>query len=356
MTDETEACTHNLEMITESNIKFNKEAQDLCQRLNGQLMTPKQDDEAMMDKTLSDYILARSSENIIIKGDPVCIWLGAETGKLGHELVFTSMQHAYLVNSINNTVHKIKQIFRMKRPVKSPDRNDRLRPSCGLEQCSRAVEDPLICVFTREPTFTLSGLCKDSFMDRQFKLAGDITGGVGCAAILGDYQRYVGPTGWIISRSTVGVDDRRWRITHPNNSYIMATMMDKDLLPVGRHAWMVEDNICSEAKASSHVLQLSGCYQGQFTCHYGRCLHMSQRCNDINVRHYFIDQLFDLYLKDCDDLSDEQSCQTIHIDHEKYKIAEPPPRTQNKSKLSIVVRYRNLQRKYLRIHLFIFQL
>ena len=344
MTDETEACTHNLEMITESNIKFNKEAEDLCQRLNGQLMTPKQDDEAMMDKTLSDYILARASYNIIIKGDPVCIWLGAETGKMGQELVLTSIQHAYLVNTINNTVHKIKQMFRMKRPIQSTDRNDRLRPSCGMKHCSKAEEDPVICVFAREPSFTLRGLCEDSTIDRRYKFTGDSTGGLGCTVVLADYERYVGPTGWIISRSTV---DRRWRITHPNNSDVMVTMIDMDMLPVGRHVWMVEDNICHEGKASSQILlQLSGCYEGQFTCHDGRCLDMSQRCNEINVRLYFIDQLIDIFIKECDDLSDEQSCQIIHIDNEKYKIAEPPPRTQNKSKLSIVVRYRNLQMKY----------
>ena len=109
MIDKTKACTDNLEVITESNVKFSTEAQDLCQRLNGQLMTPTPDDDAMMDKTLSDYILARPSSNIINIEDPVCIWLGAEAWERRQELFTTSMQHAYLVNSINSTVHKIKQ-------------------------------------------------------------------------------------------------------------------------------------------------------------------------------------------------------------------------------------------------------
>ena len=55
----------NLEMVTESNTKFNKDAEDLCQRLNGQLMTPKQDDDAIMDKTLFDYTMARASLHIL---------------------------------------------------------------------------------------------------------------------------------------------------------------------------------------------------------------------------------------------------------------------------------------------------
>ena len=79
--DETEACYDNLETITKSNFTFSTEAQDLRERLNGQLITPKQYNDAMMDKTLSDYILARASTNIIRTGDPVCIWLGTDLSR-----------------------------------------------------------------------------------------------------------------------------------------------------------------------------------------------------------------------------------------------------------------------------------
>ena len=61
------------------------------------------------------------------------------------------------------------------------------------------------------------------------------------------------------------------------------TMLDQDSLPVGRHKWLVENNVCNEGETSSEILQLSGCEEGQFTCDDGKCLEMSQRCNNIEV-------------------------------------------------------------------------
>ena len=45
-------------------------------------------------------------------------------------------------------------------------------------------------------------------------------------------------------------------------------MLDFDA--VGRHKWMVENNVCSEGETSSMKLQISGCKKEQFTCDDGK--------------------------------------------------------------------------------------
>ena len=61
------------------------------------------------------------------------------------------------------------------------------------------------------------------------------------------------------------------------------TMLDADVLPVGRHKWLVENNVCNEGMTSSEELMISGCDDGQFTCDDGKCLEISQRCNNVEV-------------------------------------------------------------------------
>ena len=62
-------------------------------------------------------------------------------------------------------------------------------------------------------------------------------------------------------------------------------MIDKNNLPFGRHKWRLENNICNEGKTNLETLQLSSCPEGGFTCDDGKCLDISQRCNNIEVRN-----------------------------------------------------------------------
>ena len=72
-------------------------------------------------------------------------------------------------------------------------------------------------------------------------------------------------------------------MTHYHYTDLTLTMLDSDALPVGRHKWLVENNVCQEGKTSTEILQISGCQEDQFTCDDGKCLEMSQRCNNIEV-------------------------------------------------------------------------
>merc|ERR1719474_853343 len=122
-----------------------------------------------------------------------------------------------------------------------------------------------------------------------------------------DTRGYVGPKGWTISRSPA---DKLWRMEHISYEELSLTMLDMDALPVGRHNWRIENNVCNQGETSIETLLISGCKEDQFTCDDGKCLSINQRCNNI---------------EDCDDVSDEKNCKTIAIDPEKYLKSKPPP-------------------------------
>ena len=148
------------------------------------------------------------------------------------------------------------------------------------------------------------------------------------------------PKGWVISRNKT---DARWRMSHYYYTDLTLTMLDADALPVGRHKWLVENNVCNEGLTSPEELLISGCDDTQFTCDDGKCLDISQRCNNVEV---FISNPFYLNiiwndLQDCDDVSDEKNCRTIHVDPEKYLKSKPPPSAKTDSKLPVELRYIN---------------
>ena len=126
--------------------------------------------------------------------------------------------------------------------------------------------------------FSLRGLCKESAMDTQYKFAAHVTGKI---YLDSDSRSFVGPKGWRISRSR---SDRKWRISHYHYTHLTLTMVDMDILPVGKHKWMIENNVCNEGVTNFQELQLSGCNEEQFTCDDGKCINISQRCDNIEVR------------------------------------------------------------------------
>ena len=97
---------------------------------------------------------------------------------------------------------------------------------------------------------------------------------------LDSMRSYMGPKGWVIS---VNQTDKLWRISHYHYPDLTLTMVDTDTLPFGRRQWLIENNVCNQGKTSVQVLQISGCTDGQFTCDDGKCLDISQRCNNVEV-------------------------------------------------------------------------
>ena len=60
----------------------------------------------------------------------------------------------------------------------------------------------------------------------------------------------------------------------------------------------------------------------QFTCGYGKCIDLSNRCDK---------------KKDCNDESDESSCEIVKLDEDKYRKANVPESLKKGEKMKIAV-------------------
>ena len=304
-----------LEVITTPNTIDAADARDRCFRLNGVLMSIPQnpEEQKLMDITLWDYMMKKASNNIthIMDNGKECgIWVEGETDISTEVFSFGSRELFYPKNGAvkhfhpwtgdllrpntilpgHGTWYKVVKecplcFASRKRPVVGSYFNDRLDVFCMSQICTQKRYDSIICVFPKTPTFTLRGLCKNAAMDTKYKLAEHRPMDLGVSRAFNqwgeeDTRQYVGPKGWIISRNdTVNT----WMLSHYHYKDLTLTMVDTDVLPLGRHKWRLENNVCNEGKTSSQILQLSGCGEEQFTCDDGKCLDIAQRCNNIEV-------------------------------------------------------------------------
>ena len=309
-----------LEVIDGSNSeKTSSIALDSCFHLNGELMSIPQteEEENLMDQTLWDYLLKKTGnnlthivENYLIRAiyvagitDPAFSDPGKPAAGESRELFFPKDGFLNLVHPITglplnpyakgemlwpasssyweNTEFCIACQNSLKKRNKKNWWQNRLKSWCSYVFCNQLSRNAFICVFDEKPTFTLRGLCKEEVMDTQYKFAEHGKGSVDWGRYDGAAPRdYVGPKGWVISQN---MTDDVWTMSHYFYTSLTLTMVDKDMLPVGRHKWKVENNVCNEGETSYAVLLLSGCKEGEFTCDDGKCLDITQRCNSIEV-------------------------------------------------------------------------
>ena len=173
----------------------------------------------------------------------------------------------------------------MEKPIPNNYYLGRKTPVCHYQGCYYKRETDYICVFNDKPTFSIRGLCKESVMDIQYKFADhkplDQGENLSPPQWGKDNTRgYVGPKGWTISRDP---QDQLWKIKHSSYDELSLTMLDRDALPVGKHKWRVENNVCNQGETNDETLMISGCQENQFTCDDGKCLNITQRCNNVEV-------------------------------------------------------------------------
>ena len=118
----------------------------------------------------------------------------------------------------------------------------------------------------------------------------------------------LGTTGWIIHF------DRKlekWQIKHQGFPHSTLTLLGSARRPFGKQVWEVANYTCNLDETQNLHLQLSACYENQFTCHDGTCIPLEFRCDN---------------KQDCKDVSDEKQCKIVSLDNEKYlKDKTPPP-------------------------------
>ena len=313
-----------LELITDPlNTKTAFQARDLCYRLNGELLPRPQtkEEETLMDKVLWDFMMTKTMNNLtfINENHKVAdIWAGGisyvseeESSKDlsifgSREHIFPESGHFQLFHS--STGEPLEEVGvqipshdtslrgrqqcpvcfpHMKEPISGHNWLDRTEPWCHYVNCNQERLISAICVFPDVPTFKIRGLCRSAAMDKEYQITKhkpmDLAADVGHWEWgLDSTRSYLGPKGWVIS---INKTDKSWRISHYHYTDLTLTMVDTDTLPFGRHKWLIENNVCTEGKTSTQVLQISGCNDGQFTCDDGKCLDISQRCNNIEVRY-----------------------------------------------------------------------
>ena len=312
-----------VEFIENNAMKDVEEAKDMCFRLNGELTTVPQteEEEIVLTKIVRDYIMKKVSNNktYLEKNDfKVQYWLAGETVEIAEDIFTSNREQAYSPSGESTYFHPITGVkLDPVKPLTRPDysTNPMFKKLCmrcfdGINKrdpdalwwsndqawclptiCSQLCPNSVICQFNEEPTFKLRGLCKDSLADTQYKLAEPEPFNTSSPLLYQDSLLYgegvrgfVGPKGWVISHNST---DNKWRMSHYYYTDYTITMLAQNNLPFGRHKWRIENNICNEGKTSFETLQLSACPDGGFTCDDGKCLHISQRCNNIEVRILF---------------------------------------------------------------------
>ena len=278
-----------LEFISDTFGKDAMQCKDRCYRLNGQIMPAPQNKEE--DTFLRKALLKRGTTSIHIGGesrpeDYIDVIPDLEERLLKREALFPNGGYYTFYHPVTGV--KMNPLKTLVDPAHNTDtypgkkciycntwlnneKNDVgfhcMEVSCYETHANSACP----CVFTTAPTFKLRGLCKDAVMDTSFKLADQPPG---------ETRSYVGPKGWKVSRNKT---DKKWRMTHKSYPDLTLTMLDMDAIPVGRHNWRINNNVCNQGSTNVQTLLMSGCKEEEFTCDDGKCLNITQRCNNIEV-------------------------------------------------------------------------
>ncbi|XP_066967757.1 uncharacterized protein [Macrobrachium rosenbergii] len=166
---------------------------------------------------------------------------------------------------------------------------------CSLKKCSACHMQPSNYLFLR-------GLCFDNEHETRFRMEGYIEGR---PLFRGYYDLLIM---WNQSLS-------QWLLQNTVNTTI-ASMSPSDLndYPLGQNVWSVKSLICGMHMGASVNLSLSPCMPYHFMCRSGECVKHQYRCN---LRF------------ECDDGSDEDDCDVVHLEY-GYRNHLPPPGLGNR--------------------------
>ena len=128
---------------------------------------------------------------------------------------------------------------------------------------------------------------------------------------------FIGTTGWVLDFNR---DIKSWQLSHLTHPDMTVTLLDISRRPFGKLRWEVANYTCNLGKTTSLELQLSACYDDQFTCNDGTCIPHDFRCDN---------------KQDCKDVSDEKQCQIVSLDEKKYLKDKPPPPLEKGKRLPV---------------------
>ena len=159
-----------------------------------------------------------------------------------------------------------------------------------------------LCDNQPRPNLKLLGLCEESILDHDFQPQNDAKD-IEKLALVGH-------------SSSIEYDQKQklWLMEMFQHNVTGTSRALPSSFTLGKNNWKIEGDHGCNAKGSFYTtdLKLSGCKEGDFTCHDGQCVTMEERCN---------------LLPDCRDHSDEKECQVLVL--EKGYNMRVPPVTKN---------------------------
>ena len=158
-----------------------------------------------------------------------------------------------------------------------------------------------ICEIPEAVSFSLKGVCTDSFIDRFY--------------VLKTNKNFL--LGYTSTKMVYSETNQRWEIVNMITDSVMAFMDDETIvdLPLGMHQWnFTDDSGCKDQDGESDTRTLNFHLKveqpGTFCCDDGACIGSEHVCDGNNH---------------CDDRSDEKACQKFQKDSPYYNPNIPTP-------------------------------
>ena len=154
------------------------------------------------------------------------------------------------------------------------------------------------CQYTQQPILRLRGLQRCSTLDKIFT-----------PKQVARTPKNIILLGQSSSRIQYSDISSQWILTDAASGVTAVSDASKESYVLGKHSWIVSNDVCNKGMPYTTSLKLSGCDpEGYFTCNDGQCVTMEERCDQI---------------PNCRDKFDERDCQLLVVE-EGYNKKSPP--------------------------------